>query len=512
MGVPSELPHPMEKSVMTNRALSTAVIWLLVGTVWADDFEAQRMQNWHQWRGPEATGVAPHGDPPTHWDEQTNVKWKVPIPGRGCATPIIWQDRVFVLTAIKTDRQVEPAETSADATAAAPVQLASHTEPAQQPPADALAQADAPQAQEGTPPGDGDRPRGEGRRGGRGRRGFGFDSEAPTNFYQFVVICLDRNTGETIWQRTACEAVPHEGHHTSASFASASPTTDGERLYVSFGSRGIYCYDMDGNLEWKRDLGQMRIKFGFGEGSSPALYGDTLVINWDHEGESFLTALDARTGTTRWKVDRDEATTWNTPLLVPRADGVQIVLNGANRARGYDLETGRVIWECGGQGPNPIPTSVTLDDTAYCMTGFRSYALYAIPLSATGDITDTDQIRWQLNEGTPYIPSPLLYNGRLYFTKSREAILSCVDARSGEVLFDKERLPDLETLYASPSGAAGRIYFVSRNGAAVVIKQADEFELLATNQLDDSFDASPVIVGKELFLRGENNLYCIAEP
>jgi outer membrane protein assembly factor BamB len=476
---------------MVKRFIVLGIVCLATATVWADEFADQKAQNWHQWRGPLETGYAPHGNPPTNWDEQTNVKWKVELPGRGSASPIVWGDRIYVLSAIKTDRTADVPDASAASEAPSKVRLA------------AFAQ-DAPADQ----PGGGE----ERQRERRGRRGgFGGDRPAPTNFYQFVVICLDRHTSQIVWQKTACELVPHEGHHETASFASASPVTDGKHLYVSFGSRGIFCFDMDGNQKWNVDLGDMQTRAGFGEGASPALYGDTLVINWDHEGQSFITALDARTGETKWKVDRDEPTSWNTPLIVPHDGRMQVVVNGTNRARSYDLETGELIWECGGQTANPIPTSVKLDDVVYCLTGFRGNALYAIPLGSSGDITDTDKIAWHLDRATPYVSSPILHGGRLYFTKDRNAILSSVDAKTGDLLITEKRLPNMDTMYASPVGAADRIYFFARNGSAIAIKHSDELEILAENRLDDTIDASPAIVGNHMYLRGEKHLYCIAE-
>jgi outer membrane protein assembly factor BamB len=274
---------------------------------------------------------------------------------------------------------------------------------------------------------------------------------------------------------------------------------------------------MDGKPLWqKTDFGKAKIVFSFGEGTSPALYGDTLVINWDQEGPSYLTALDARTGEEKWRVNKDKEdyhTTWATPLVLERNGAVQIVVNGKNRSRGYELSTGKVLWECGGQMANPIPSPVAVGDLTYCVTGFRGYAIYAIPLDSTGDITDTDKIAWHHNEGTPYVSSPLAMGGRLFYTKDRAGILTVVDAKTGDVIIDKKRLPDsLRDIYASPVGAAGRVYFLARSGdAAVIDATADDVQVLAENHLDDTFDASPAIVGKELYLRGEHSLYCIAE-
>jgi outer membrane protein assembly factor BamB len=381
----------------------------------------------------------------------------VRIPGEGSATPIVWGDQVFVVTAIRTERTVDV----------------------------------LPKPQH-EPPG-------------------GYKTERPRNYYRFEILSLDRHTGKTRWQRTATETVPHEGRHATNSYASASPSTDGQRLYVFFGSRGIYCYDLHGGLQWKRDLGQMVTRFGWGEGASPALYADSLVVNWDHEGRSFLTVLDARTGQTRWKVDRAEVSSWATPLVTPHEGGAQIIVNASRRTTAYDLVSGKVLWQCGGQTVNVIPSPVRIGDLAIAMSGFQGTAAYAIPLGSAGDITGTDRIAWHYKTATPYVPSPLLLGERLYFTKWISPILTCLNARTGKVLMEARRLPGLMSLYASPVAANGKIYFVSREGAGLVIKDHPRLEVLGKNHLDDGFDASPAIVGRQLFLRGKEHLYCISE-
>jgi outer membrane protein assembly factor BamB len=464
--------------------------------------------NWPNFRGPEFTGVSPTAKPPTTWSETENIQWKVELPGRGSGSPIVWGDRIYLQTAIKTDQTTQSEPGTAAATSKRSFRLTA-TGGGQ-----LLAQAEAPPTAEPTPPAEGENRegRGEGRRGRRGGGGFGgFGIEKPTNVHQFVVMCIDRNTGKTIWQEVATEAIPHEGHHGTASFASSTPVTDGKNIYVSFGSRGIYSYDMDGKLRWKKDLGTMRTRHMFGEGSSPALHGDTLVINWDHEGQSFITALDANTGETKWKVDRDEETTWNTPLIIEHDGKTQVVVNGMNRARGYDIENGEIIWECGGQAMGAIPSTVAYKGIAICMTGHRGAALYAIPLSSKGDITNTEQVAWKLDKDTPYVPSSLLYDDHLYFTKSNNGVISCYQAETGEQIFKAQRIPGIDMIYASPVAADERIYIAGRNGATVVAKHGDEFEVLATNQLDEPIDATPALVGSEIFIRGEKSLYCIAE-
>ena len=440
-----------------HRALTAPAFFAIVMTVSAADFPSECQEQWHQWRGPLANGTAPLGDPPLRWSETTHVKWKVPIPGEGSATPIVWGEQLFVVTAIRTDRTMDVSPSS-----------------------------------EQEPPG-------------------GYKTQRPKNYYRFEVLSLDRRTGKLLWQRTATESVPHEGRHDTNTYASASPSTDGKRLYMSFGSQGIYCYNLQGNLLWKRDLGRMVTRSGWGEGSSPTLYGDSLVVNWDHEGKSFLTVLEAKTGKTRWKVDREEISSWATPLVTPYCSGAQIVVNATKRTRGYDLTTGKVLWQCGGQTVNVIPSPIRFDDLAIAMSGYGGAAAYAIRLGSTGDITGTDRIAWQYKTNTPYVPSPLLVGDRLYFTKWFSPILTCLDARTGKVLMEAQRLPGLKNLYASPVAANGRIYFIGREGGGLVIKDQPKLEVLSTNQLDEGFDASPAVVGRQMFLRGKEHLYCIAD-
>ena len=421
----------------------------------AQDPPMDVLDNWHHWRGPLVCGVAPHGDPPVHWDEKTNVKWKAAIPGDGNTTPIVWQNQVFIVTAIDTGRVAQTRD---------------------------LPQND---------------PR------------FEKKTTAPKTYHQFVVLSYDRATGKELWRRVATEQVPHEGHHPTHTYAAGSPTTDGKFLYISFGSRGIYCYDLAGNLRWQRDLGRLRTRFGYGEAVTPVIHDDMLILNWDQEADSLLLALDAGTGATRWQQPRDEVSSWNTPLVVTYQGRTQIVVNGTKHARGYDLKTGQMLWQCGGQSVNAIPSPITFEGMAICMSGYQKSACFAIPLSATGDVTDSPKIAWHHDRGTPYVPSPLLVGERLYFTQVNKPILTCLDARTGKVLIDRQRLPGLGDLYASPAGAAGRLYVTDREGNTLVLRHGDKLESLARNHLADGIDASPALVGRQLFLRGHHWLYCI---
>lgn len=413
------------------------------------------LQQWPHWRGPLANGSAPKADPPITWDASTNIKWKAALPGRGSATPIVWGDQVFIVTGIKTERAAEPADVLKV----------------------------NPQLEKKT--------------------------KAPSVYYRFDVLSFDRATGKLRWRQTPTEKVPHEGHHASHSYAAGSPTTDGRRLYVSFGSFGIYCYDFDGNLQWQRDLGRLSSRLGWGEAVTPVIHGDALLINWDQELESALICLDAATGKDRWRAERDDKTSWNTPLVVEHKGRTQVIVNATKRIRSYDLKSGKLFWECGGMTTNAIPSPVAGDGVAYCMSGYGGAAAVAVPLDSVGDLGTAGPVRWRVAKGTPYVPSPLLAGDRLYFTQANTALWTIVETKTGNVLLERDRLPGVDSFYASPIAAGGRIYLVDRSGTTLVLRQADRVEVLATNRLDDPVDASPVAVGKQLFLRGEQYLYCI---
>lgn len=427
---------------------------------------------WPQWRGPDGTGVAPHGDPPVTWNEDQNVRWKVPIPGRGHSSPIVWQDRVYLLTAV----EVEP-------------------EPAPEATPDSASETHEPI------PGGGSRFR---------PRGI-----HPENPVRFVVLALNRATGSVVWERTARTAVPHEGTHRTATWASASAVTDGEVLVANFGSNGIYAYDLDGELLWEKDFGDQTTRNAFGEGSSPVISGKVVVANWDHEGDSFITAMDRDSGESLWRRERDEPTSWSTPLVVPVDGASQVIVSASNRVRAYDLETGEDVWHVGGMTLNVIPTPAYSDGLVYLMSGFRGDTVMAIRLAgAKGDLDGTDSIVWSLDRDASYTPSGLVYGDTFYFLKRNDGILSSVNARTGQHLFGPERLEGIDGdagVYASLVGAAGRVYVTGQNGTTLVLKRGAELDVLSANRLDDGFDASPAIAGSQLFLRGRAHLYCLEE-
>jgi outer membrane protein assembly factor BamB len=411
---------------------------------------AQPQSAWTQWRGPLNTGMA-HGDAPLKWNDTSGVAWKVPIPGRGHSTPVIAGDRLFVTTAIPTG-------------------------------------APAPAGR---------------MRGGGGNADAGIE-------HRFDVLAIDRNTGKTLWRRTATVATPHEGYHRSyGSFASNSPVTDGTRVYAFFGSRGLYAYSVDGTLLWQKDFGvKLRMDNGWGEGTAPTLSDNRLILHFDHLDGGFLTMLDAATGKEIWRVRRTERYNWAAPFVATHNGRRQIVVNG-EVTRGYDFETGALLWEAAGLGENSVPQMVQHQDLVYAMSGHTIKILMAIRLGRSGVLTGTDAIAWSTARGVSYTPSPLLHDGRLYVV-SDAGLVSCFDAATGRPLFEQQRLPKPYSFKASPVGANGKIYLATEEGDVVVLRLADRFEVLATNSLtDQSFISSPIIAGNAIYLRSRTHLFKI---
>ncbi len=412
---------------------------------------------WPQWRGPLATGAAIKGNPPVQFSETQNLKWKTPIPGKGHATPIVWGDKIIIETAVpkgfegKSNSEIlEDGSSWMDATSTELV-------------------------------------------------------------LDYKVILVNLNDGKIIWETTVTSEKPKERTHKLGSWASNSPCTDGEKIYAYFGSRGIFCLDFDGNILWKKDFGQMEKVMSFGEGSSPYLHKNRLFIQWDHEGQSAIYALDTKTGEEVWSDKRDEPSSWATPLVVEVNGKLQVLTAATNLVRSYDFNTGEIIWSCSGLTRNVIPNPKVVDGILYVTSGYRGNALMAIDLEkAKGDISNSDAILWTYNQDTPYTPDDLLMDGRLYFLRANNGELTCLDAKTGEVKYSKERVEGIRDLYSSPSGIGDKIYIVSEN-ICIVVKAGDSFEILSSNELDDNFHASPVIVGNKLILKGFNSLYCFEE-
>jgi outer membrane protein assembly factor BamB len=329
--------------------------------------------------------------------------------------------------------------------------------------------------------------------------------------HKFDVLALDRKTGKILWQRTAKTAVPHEsGHNQYGSFASNSPVTDGTYVYAFFGSRGMYCYDFTGKLIWEKDLGvQLRMRMQFGEGMAPVLAGEKLVLVFDHEAGSFMVVLDAKTGKEIWRATRDEKTNWAAPLVTKVGARTEVIVAGSNKVRSYDLETGKVIWECAGLGANTIPQPVRQDDLVFVMTGYRNPMLMAIRLGREGDLTGTDAIVWTQTKGNSYTPSPVLFDNKLYVLTD-SGMISCYNAKTGEAYYQQVRLPKTYSFKSSPVGANGKLYLATENEDVIVLRMGEKFEVLATNTMTDQvFIATPAISGGEIFLRSKTTLFCI---
>ena len=423
----------------------------------AADLGEESLNYWPQWRGPTWNGVAPLADPPVNWSETENVRWKMPIDGAGWGSPVVWGDRIFLLTAIPLEKEMPIPDVIPDDT--------TRTKP-------------HPEAVSSWKP------------------------------QKFAILCLSRVTGKKLWSRTVREAMPHQGHHRKAGFASESPVTDGQHIYAYFGSHGLHCYDHEGRFVWKKAFEAQLVKHGVGEGSSPALFGNTLVIPVDTQMNSYVVAIDKRTGAELWKQDRDEGSNWSTPSIFSHEGRRQVVLNGT-KVRSYDLATGEMLWECGEQSLGAIPMPAVGHGLVFAASGFRKDTLHAIALGKTGNLTDSEHVVWTLNRGTPYVPCPMLWGDELYLLED-QSFFSCLRAVDGERHYLKHRLPGILNFTASPVGAANRIYLLSEEGRMVVLQRGKEINVLAINKLDGKFHASPAIVGDAIYIRGDKHLYCLA--
>ncbi len=430
------------------------IVVILFSILFSTSIFSQKNEYWPQWRGPLATGAAVQGNPPAEFSETKNLKWKTPIEGKGHATPIVWGNNIIVQTAVPT------AEKGDTTLKSEPSRMAGTT----------------------------------------------------TNLiHDYKVILVDRQTGKIKWEKTVTKEMPIEDTHKLGSWASNSPCTDGDLIYAYFGSRGIFCLDFNGSILWQKDFGQITKVMNFGEGESPFLYKERLFIQWDGEDGSFMVALNKKTGEEAWRVERDEKSSWSTPFALDVNGRTQVITSATNQVRSYDYQTGEIIWTSTGLTRNVIPVPVYADGILYVMSGFRGNALQAIDITkAKGDITGSEAILWTYNQDTPYTPCPLLMDGKLYFLRANNGELTCLDAKSGQMLYSKEKLEGIGNLYSSPSGVDDRIYVAAEN-ICVVIKAGEKFEIISSNELNDNFHASPVIVGNELILRGFNSLYCFSE-
>jgi outer membrane protein assembly factor BamB len=415
--------------------------------------------NWPQWRGPESSGVSTEKNLPTEWSSTKNIKWKTPLPGRGHSSPIVWGNKVFLTTAI--EGEVVPGAKAT--THIIEGEVFKHP-----------------------------------------------DSVGGDRKHTFKVFCLDKETGKLLWERTAYEGTPYDDRHRKGSFASSTPATDGRNVYAFFGSEGLYCYDMNGRLVWKASLGKLGT-IGMGTGTSPVLYQDFVILQCDEEEgkASFIVALDKKSGREIWRTPRKVQASWSTPILVRTARRMELIASGNEAVISYDPATGKELWRSKGVDSNAIPTPVAGNETVFIVAGFPVKIAMAIRLGGAGTLSDSS-ILWQYAKGTAYVPSPILYNDYLYLTTDR-GILTCLDAKTGKVIYEGGRVPIPATFTASPVAFDGKILLTSEDGDTFIIKAGPQHEVLRTNSLDEPVYASPALADGKIFIRGEKNLYCIGK-
>ncbi|MCU0961437.1 MAG: PQQ-binding-like beta-propeller repeat protein [Pirellulaceae bacterium] len=419
--------------------------------------------DWPQFRGPDARGVSDAPGLPDRWSATENVAWKTEIPGLGWSSPIVSNNRVFLTTVVNLGAGEEP--------------------------------------RKGLYLG-GDRP------------------VPPDSVHQWKVLCLDLESGTILWERQVHEGQPASSIHIKNSFASETPVTDGERVYCSFGNLGTYCFDFDGELIWQQACAPRPTRHGWGTAASPALHAGRLYLVNDNEEESYLLALDARTGEEIWRVARDEKSNWSTPLVWQNELRTEIVTPGSGQVRSYDLD-GQLLWSLTGMSTITIATPYPHDGWVYVTSGFvmdPKRPIYAIRPGAAGDIslqeeeTSNQWIAWCQKQAAPYNPSTIVYQDRLYVLYDR-GMIACFDARDGHEIFGMQRLPNGRAFTASPWAYGGKVFCLNEDGITSVLRAGDQFEVLHTNALaeDDMCMATPALAGDRLLIRTSARLYCIRQ-
>ena len=409
-------------------------------------------QNWPSFRGPGASGVADHQNLPAAWNvsKGAQIVWKVPVAGLAHSSPIVWGDRIFLTTAVssKPDAGFK-----------------------------------------------------------RGLYGDG-DASDDRSVQEWKVLCLNSKTGATMWERVAYRGAPKEKRHIKATYANATPATDGEVVVAFFGSQGIYAYDLNGNPLWTRDLGRLDVgaydlaEYEWGTASSPVLYRDLVIVQCDQQKGSFLTALDRKTGKTVWRTERDELPSWGTPTIYPGKAGAELVTNASNFIRGYDPLSGKELWKLGGSSKITAPTPIYAGDLMVVASGRGPEA----PIFA---IRADGQVAWQKSQRGPYMPTPLYYGGLLYVL-GNAGIFDCYDFQTGREIY-RQRIPHQGSGFsASPVASDGKIYLPGEDGDIFVVQAGERFKLLAKNSMDDPIMATPAISAGTLIVRTQHYLWGMA--
>ncbi len=454
---------PMKKEIMmkaTPRKVS-CTLSLVLALVSAASTLSQ--ENWPRFRGADATGVVAD-DPrlPDSWDAETNVVWRSEIPGWGWSSPIVWNDRVFV-TSVHNDAE------------------------------------------------DYESPK-KGLYLGRGRR------EPPKGIHHWMVYCLSLTTGDLLWKQEAHQGEPAFPRHPKSTYASETPTTDGERLYVLFGDLGLYCYSFDGEPLWSRPIESKETFWGYGAAASPIVHAGRVIMVYDNQEESYIAAYDSESGEEQWRTPREEKSTWATPFLWQHDLRTEIVVAGKNRNRSYDLD-GNLIWDFDGQMSNlTIPSPFAHNGLLYITSGYFQdphRPVYAIAPGARGDIsleedqTENDCIRWYQPKAGPYNTSPIVYQG-LYYTLLDRGFITCHDARTGEEIYGRKRFAPGASFTSSPWAYNGKLFFLSEDGETFVIRAGREYDEVRRNSLDELCIATPSIAQGKLLIRTASQIYCIS--
>ena len=435
----------------------------LVGLVLLAPF-ATAADNWPQFRGSDSRGISDGECLPVNWSTTENVKWKIEIPGRGWSSPIVWGDKIFVTTAVRELKEGEEPEEI--------------------------------------------------------KKGlyFGGNRDTPTEPHKWVVYCLDLETGKVVWEKVAHEGVPQQGHHLKNTLASETPVTDGEHVYAYFGNVGVFCYDMDGELIWSQDFASHKIRYNWGTAASPVLYEDRLIIVNDNDEDSFLVALNKKTGEEIWRKPRDEKSNWATPYVWKNVDRTEIVVPATGKVISYSLE-GEPLWEFTGMSSITIAMPFSHEGLLYISSGYvldQTKPIYAIQPGAAGDITlpegetSNGYIAWSQPKGAPYNPTPVLYND-VYYVLYDRGIFGAFDAKTGEELFRRRVGAGARSFTASPWAYDGKIFCLSEDGDTYVFEAGREFKKLHTNSVEEFCMSTPAIVGESLILRTETQLYRIEE-
>jgi outer membrane protein assembly factor BamB len=419
-------------------------------------------QDWPGWRG-DGQGISSEKNLPLKWSEDEGVKWKTPIPGAGHSSPIVWGKRIFVTTAVVEDPNVETF---------------------------------------------------------RGGVYLGGDRKKPDESeYAYRVICLDADQGKVLWSKAVARQRPKARRHTKNTYASETPVTDGKYVFASFGSMGLYCVDFEGKVVWQRDLGLMRGRAGWGTSSSPVLFRDTVIVNCDSDDDSYIMAFDKATGNQIWRTERDEGASWGTPFLFEAGGRTTVVTNATRHMRGHDATNGKLLWECAHASKISVPSPVATQGLVFLSSGHNFLSprpIVAVRPEASGDITppkgqlQSEGVAWSQRSGGAYVTSPIAIGEYLYVPLDR-GYLACYEARTGKVVYERQKLGTRNTITASPIADEGKIYLQTEGGECYVVKSGPEFEILAVNKLDEVFCASPAVCADRIVLRGRKHLYCIGK-